>query len=79
MTTPFPEVLGATGGGVLYDPHETAALAGALGELLANPQRRADLGRRGREGVLREFSAQRVAQRLEAVYRSVAGPGGGGV
>jgi glycosyltransferase involved in cell wall biosynthesis len=52
----YPELMEAIGGGVLYEPNDADTLARAIGELLENPERRADLGRRGRESVIRSFS-----------------------
>ena len=48
----FPEVLAATGGGLLCEPNQPAALAAALDELLGDPARARRLGTAGREAVL---------------------------
>jgi glycosyltransferase involved in cell wall biosynthesis len=37
-------------------------------DLLADPSRRAAMGRRGRARVVREFSAERMAQAYKAMY-----------
>lgn len=68
----FPEILDATGGGVLYDHNEPAALAEALKALLLDPAAARRLGAQGREAVLKNFRAERVAEQLAGVYRSVA-------
>jgi phosphatidylinositol alpha-1,6-mannosyltransferase len=52
--------------GVLVPPGNTAALATELGALLGDPARRAELGRRGRERVLAEFTWDRVVDRTLA-------------
>jgi len=57
----YPELVEATGGGVLYEPHTADALAKALGDLLADEPRRAALGRKGRESVERSFSLATMA------------------
>src|SRR6185436_21127026 len=49
----FPELIEATGGGVLVEPGSAGALAEALKALLLDPARRRELGRRGREAVHR--------------------------
>jgi glycosyltransferase involved in cell wall biosynthesis len=64
----FPELVEATGGGVLVPPGSADALAGALEALLRDPARRRELGRRGREAVLRDFSADATAAETERVY-----------
>lgn len=56
--------------GVLVPPGDPAALAGALSDLLADPTRRAELGRRGRERA-RLFTPEATAAATQAVYRSV--------
>ena len=54
--------------GLLVEPNDEEGLARALIELLSDPARRADLGRRARERVLAEFTWDRVAERtLEAL------------
>jgi glycosyltransferase involved in cell wall biosynthesis len=52
----FPEILEATGGGVLYEPNDAGSLARALGKLLTDTARARELGRRGRAVVLEKFS-----------------------
>lgn len=68
----FPEILDATGGGVLYDRNEPATLAEALTALLLNPARARQLGTQGRAAVLQRFGADQVAGQLAGVYESLA-------
>ena len=63
----FPELLEATGGGILCEPDDPASLAQALEHLLGDPELAADLGRRGREAVRRSFSAAAMAEGVERV------------
>ena len=68
-------------GGVLYEPNTAEALARALEELLGDPARRAELGRKGRESVAASFTLDTMARKMIEVYRSVvpaavAGRGG---
>jgi phosphatidylinositol alpha-1,6-mannosyltransferase len=49
--------------GLLVEPDDEVGLAQALTELLRDPARRADLGRRARERVLSEFTWDRIADR----------------
>lgn len=61
----FPEIIEATGGGVLFDPSSGAsALADALEDLLRDPERARALGRAGREAVRRDFSMSGAARAL---------------
>jgi glycosyltransferase involved in cell wall biosynthesis len=68
----YPELMDALGGGVLYEPNDAHTLARTLGELLDNAELRAELGRRGRESVVRSFSLDIMAKKLLEVYSSVA-------
>ncbi len=58
----FVELVEATRGGVLCEPNDPAALADAIESLLANPARAHEMGRRGREVVNRDFSAEKMAR-----------------
>ena len=75
----FPELVRATGGGLLVRPNDPDALAAALGALLRDPDRARALGRAGRAAVLERFSAARAAERLVGLCRDVraATPTGG--
>jgi glycosyltransferase involved in cell wall biosynthesis len=64
----FPEILGRTGGGVLFDPGDVAALASAVVDLHDDPYRRKALGEQGARGVRREYSIGRMAERAIEVY-----------
>ncbi|MCS6853046.1 MAG: glycosyltransferase family 4 protein [Gemmataceae bacterium] len=65
----FPELIEATGGGLLVNPDDPADLAAGLRRLLDNPAERAELGRRGQEGVRRHFNADRMARETLAVLQ----------
>ncbi len=67
----FPEVLAATGGGILCEPDDPGALALALQELLQDEPRAQELAARGRQSVLERFSAERMAREFEAVCDEV--------
>jgi glycosyltransferase involved in cell wall biosynthesis len=64
----FPELIAATGGGVLVEPHDPADLARGLRQLLDDRGRREELGRKGREAVHHHFHAERMARETVAVY-----------
>jgi glycosyltransferase involved in cell wall biosynthesis len=65
----FPELLEATGGGVLFKPDDPAELAAALRQLADNPAVASELGRKGREVVHSHFTAKRMAEETAEVYR----------
>jgi len=77
----FPEIVRATGGGLLVRPNDPAALAAALAELLGEPESARAMGRAGREAVLQQYSAERAAERMAAlcgdVVEQTQGRGGG--
>jgi glycosyltransferase involved in cell wall biosynthesis len=68
----FPEVLEATGGGVLCHPHDPAALADAIESLLRDPARAQALGARGREAVVANFTRERMAEDFVAAVQTPA-------
>ena len=74
----FARVLDDGEAGVLVRRGDPAALAGALGELLADPARRAELSAAGRRAAA-AYDWQVLARRILAVYETVVPPGGGGV
>jgi glycosyltransferase involved in cell wall biosynthesis len=57
--------------GLLVPAGDSEALVGALAQLIKNPALRADMGRRGREIAIREFSVEQVTEANLAVYRSL--------
>jgi len=67
----YPELVRATGGGILYQPNDADALAAALMSLLGDEARREELGRRGRESVASSFSLATMAQKLTDLYRTI--------
>lgn len=65
----FPEMLQATGGGLLVDPADPTALAAAFRQLIEQPGRRQALAAAGREAVHRDYSDDALARRTLEVYR----------
>src|SRR6185295_3108522 len=65
----FPELIEATGGGVLCEPGDPKALAEAVEGLLLHPERARDMGHHGRDAVRREFTIQRMAGNAIEAFR----------
>ncbi|MFW6146433.1 MAG: glycosyltransferase family 4 protein [Planctomycetota bacterium] len=59
----FPELLGATGGGVRVPPGDVDALTDALTRLLADPHAAWRMGQAGRRAIVERFSARAAADR----------------
>ena len=74
----FAKVLDDGTAGVLVRRGDPAALAAAIGDLLADPARRAELSARGHQ-VAAGYDWSVLAQRILAVYETVVVPGGGEV
>jgi glycosyltransferase involved in cell wall biosynthesis len=68
---PIPELIQPGRDGWLIPPHDAEALAEAVCTLLADPERRAALGRAASNSALTRFQPQRAAERLAEIYRSV--------
>ncbi len=64
----FPELLEATGGGLLVKPDDPHDLTRALRQLFDNPAHRDELGRKGKEAVHARFHADRMATETVAIY-----------
>lgn len=71
----FPELIEATGGGVLVEPGDTAALAAGLRELLLDNPRRKRLAEQGQKSVFARFAAERMAYETVNVLNQYHQPG----
>jgi len=67
----FPELIEATGGGVLCKPEDAESLAQALETLLLAPEQARALGERGRQAVFEKFSARRMAEGMLEVIQTL--------
>ncbi len=66
----FPEIVAATGGGIVTEP-EPRALAAGIEELLTHPEKRRAHGEAGRRAVLEKFNAAEMARATAAVFSEV--------
>ena len=71
----FPEMIEATGGGLLVEPDSPEELARGIETLMRDPGLRRELGRRGREAVHARFHDRAEAEETVRVYeRLLAAP-----
>jgi glycosyltransferase involved in cell wall biosynthesis len=61
----FPELIRATGGGLIYEGRE---LVDTLEGLLLDPAEARALGARGRKAVFEQFSVERMAEQVKGLY-----------
>lgn len=67
----FPELIEATGGGLLYDPASPDELVVALERLMSDEALRRTLGENGRTGVRANFTDEVMAAKTWAVFESL--------
>jgi glycosyltransferase involved in cell wall biosynthesis len=72
-TGAFPEILDITGGGITYSTDNIEELASSLITLFNDNELRDQLGKRGRENVLKELSLSRMSERLSIAYAETIG------
>ncbi|MBT5708078.1 MAG: glycosyltransferase family 4 protein [Verrucomicrobia bacterium] len=65
----FPEIVEATGGGILVEPGSAEALADGIESLIADPKRARSLGETGRDRVGKQNSVDVMAEQIVDVYR----------
>jgi glycosyltransferase involved in cell wall biosynthesis len=68
----LPEVVEHNVTGLVVPRGDSGALAQAIGSLLADPQRRRQMGQAGRARALKLFDWDRTAEQFEELYREVA-------
>ncbi|MCB9851288.1 MAG: glycosyltransferase family 4 protein [Phycisphaerales bacterium] len=67
----FPELIEATGGGVCYDPEDTDALTATIAQLMDHRETRKAYADKGRQAVLNDFTAEKMADATWTLYESV--------
>lgn len=68
----FPELVEGTGGGILVEPDNPAALAAGIASLMDDEARRHELGRRGQRSVQERFTDEGMADAAWNVFASIA-------
>jgi glycosyltransferase involved in cell wall biosynthesis len=71
----FPELVQATGGGLLCEAGQAASLAEGIESLLANPARARSLGQAGQRIVWQDFTSARMAETTVRTLEQLAGSG----
>lgn len=67
----FPELIGQTGGGLLFRPEDPASLAEKLAEMLEHPDRARQIGVEASRAVREKFDVRRQADELVNLYERV--------
>lgn len=67
----FPEVVEATGGGVVYKPNSPEALADKFVEVLSNPDLVLQMSQNGRKAIEEKFNTSILVKRMIEIYELV--------
>ncbi len=70
-TASFPELIAATGGGILCKPGSAPDLAGAIEQLLLNPGQLQVLAESGRKAVSEKFSIEHMTEELVESFQQL--------
>lgn len=76
ISSDFPlwrEIIDGVGCGLLVDPEDESAIAGAMQWILDNPEEAAAMGARGRQAVLDTYNWESEAETLLDLYRFLGG------
>jgi glycosyltransferase involved in cell wall biosynthesis len=67
----FPEIVNATGGGLVYSPNTPKPLADALEGLFSRPEKLQQLSKNGRTAIMNAFNNVSITNRMINVYETV--------
>jgi glycosyltransferase involved in cell wall biosynthesis len=67
----FPEIIKASGGGVIYSPNTAEALAGKLKEVLSDPEKLVEMSIAGRKAVEDKFNCRKLTQKMIDIYQQI--------
>jgi len=65
----FPEIIRASGGGVIYSPNTAEALAHKLKEVLSDPEKLMEMSIAGRSAVEEKFNCRKLTQNMIDIYQ----------
>lgn len=68
----FPELIEATGGGLLFPPNDAKALADRISQLMDDAAMRREIGERGRNAVASSFNEDLMADRAWEAFEKAA-------
>ena len=66
----FPEIINATGGGILYPDNDAISLSSSLADLLNNPEKLEELSRNARKGVEERFNIFQTSARMMEIFQN---------
>jgi glycosyltransferase involved in cell wall biosynthesis len=67
----FPEIIRKTGGGTIYTPNTSSALAKALGESLSDRNKLLKMSQDGRKGVIDSFDCRVLTHQMIEIYEDL--------
>jgi len=67
----FPEIIETTGGGVVYHPNTSTALAAKLAEILDSPSQIEQMSRDGIEAVVNHFDCRKLTRKMVGIYEQI--------
>ncbi len=67
----FPEIIEATGGGVIYEPNNPESLALKLAGVLSDQEHLEAMGKAGRKAIEHQFSSREMTKKMVEVYEKV--------
>jgi glycosyltransferase involved in cell wall biosynthesis len=67
----FPEMVEDTGGGLLCEPNDPAAMAAGLKRMILEPELAAQCGSRAQQAVRERYNAELMAQRMVELYQGL--------
>jgi glycosyltransferase involved in cell wall biosynthesis len=67
----FPEIIGQSGGGIVYFPNDPETLASALMSVISDEKQLIQFSISGRKAIEEQFNCTRITQKLVSVYNSL--------
>jgi glycosyltransferase involved in cell wall biosynthesis len=67
----FPEIIGSTGGGLIYTPNTPEKLAAAIAEILSDRDRLEKMSHAGRRSVEQFFDSRKLTDKMISIYENL--------